>query len=141
MVNWKFKTSDGFTYDRNGINIGTWLNYQIKTCDPDSEHGKLLREIGVSFYRRKKNQEIEDICLNSNIDTKLNKTILTLISLEELTSKIEFLKEHNLPLTLEDGELWEIFSLSNKDMKEKYGISLEELINKYNLKVSKTKGV
>lgn len=137
----KFKTSDGITYDKNGVQLGRWLDYQIKTCDPDSEHGKLLSELGVTFNVKKTNQEIMDICVSNNIDTKLNKTILTHISLEGLTSKIEFLKERNLPLTLEDGELSEIFSLSNKDMKEKYGVSLEELISKYSLKVSKTKGV
>ena len=137
----KFKTSDGITYDKNGVNLGRWLDYQIKTCDPDSEHGKLLSELGVTFNVKKTNQEIMDICASNNIDTKLNKTILTHISLEELTSKIEFLKEHNLSLTLDDGKLSEIFFLSNKDMQEKYGISLEELVSKYSLKVSKTKGV
>ena len=137
----KFKTSDGITYDKNGVQLGRWLSYQIKTCDPDSEHGRLLSELGVTFNVKKTNQEIMDICASNNIDTKLNKTILTHISLEELTSKIEFLKEHNLSLTLDDGKLSEIFSLSNKDMKEKYGVSLEELISKYSLKVSKTKGV
>ena len=137
----KFKTSDGITYDKNGVQLGRWLSYQIKTCDPDSEHGRLLSELGVTFNVKKTNQEIMDICASNNIDTKLNKTILTHISLEELTSKIEFLKEHNLSLTLDDGRLSEIFSLSNKDMQEKYGISLEELVSKYSLKVSKTKGV
>ena len=137
----KFKTSDGITYDKNGVQLGRWLSYQIKTCDPDSEHGRLLSELGVTFNVKKTNQEIMDICASNNIDTKLNKTILTHISLEELTSKIEFLKEHNLSLTLDDGKLSEIFSLSNKDMQEKYGISLEELVSKYSLKVSKTKGV
>lgn len=137
----KFKTSDGITYDKNGVNLGRWLDYQIKTCDPDSEHGKLLSELGVTFNVKKTNQEIMDICASNNIDTKLNKTILTHISLEELTSKIEFLKEHNLSLTLDDGKLSEIFFLSNKDMQEKYGISLEELVSKYSLKVSKIKGV
>ena len=137
----KFKTSDGITYDKNGVQLGRWLSYQIKTCDPDSEHGRLLSELGVTFNVKKTNQEIMDICASNNIDTKLNKTILTHISLEELTSKIEFLKEHNLSLTLDDGKLSEIFSLSNKDMKEKYDVSLEELVSKYSLKVSKTKGV
>lgn len=137
----KFKTSDGFTYDENGVNLRNWINYQIKNCDPDSEHGRLLGELGVTFNVKKTNQEIMDICASNNIDTKLNKTILTHISLEELTCKIKFLKEHNLPLTLDDGKLSEIFFLNNKDMQEKYGISLEELVSKYSLKVSKIKGV
>ena len=137
----KFKTSDGFTYDENGVNLRNWINYQIKNCDPDSEHGRLLSELGVTFNVKKTNQEIMDICASNNIDTKLNKTILTHISLEELTSKIEFLKEHNLSLTLDDGKLSEIFSLSNKDMQEKYGISLEKLISKYSLKSSKAKSI
>lgn len=132
---------DGFAYNKKEIYLGTWLKYQIKTCDSESEHGKLLKKIGVIFYGRKGNQGIEDICLSNSIDIKLNKSILAHISIQELTSKIEFLKEHNLSLTLDDGKLSKIFSLSNKDMQEKYGISLEELVSKYSLKSSKTKSI
>lgn len=105
------------------------------------EHGKLLKKIGVILYERKRNQGIEDICLSNSIDIKLNKSILAHISIQELTSKIKFLNGLNLQITLNDGKILDIFSLSNKNMKEKYGISLEELVNKYSLKASKTKSI
>lgn len=132
---------DGFAYDKKGIYLGTWLKYQINTCDSESEHGKLLKKIGVIFYERKRNQVIEDICLSNSIDIKLNKSILAHISIQELTSKIKFLNGLNLQITLNDGKILDIFSLSNKDMKEKYGLFLEELVNKYSLKASKTKSI
>lgn len=132
---------DGFAYDKKGVYLGTWLKYQIKTCDSESEHGKLLKKIGVIFYERKRNQVIEDICLINSIDIKLNKSILAHISIQELTSKIKFLNGLNLQITLNDGKILDIFSLSNKDMKEKYGLFLEELVNKYSLKASKTKSI
>ena len=78
---------DGFAYNKKEIYLGTWLKYQIKTCDSESEHGKLLKKIGVIFYGRKRNQGIEDICLSNSIDIKLNKSILAHISIQELTSK------------------------------------------------------
>lgn len=132
---------DGFAYDKKVVYLGTWLKYQIKTYDSESEHGKLLKKIGVIFYERKRNQVIEDICLSNSIDIKLNKSILAHIFIQELTSKIKFLNGLNLQITLNDGKILDIFSLSNKDMKEKYGLFLEELVNKYSLKASKTKSI
>ena len=35
---------DGFAYDKKEIYLGTWLKYQIKTCDSESEHGKPLKK-------------------------------------------------------------------------------------------------
>ena len=76
-----------------------------------------------------------------NIDKNKNKTILSRISIQELQSKIEFLKAHNIPIVDENGLLIDIFSMSSPDMKEKYGISLEEIISEYYIKNQMGKGV
>ena len=52
----KFKTSDGATYDPNGkINLGQWIRNQRHLCLPESERGKLLSKIGMSFKNKNKN--------------------------------------------------------------------------------------
>ena len=82
----------------------------------------------------KKNQEeIMKLCKDLNINTNINinKYILNNISIQELQSKIEYLKSNNIPLTHEDGTLHDIFDISSTSMKEKYGVSLEEIINNY----------
>ena len=48
---------------------------------------------------------------------------------------------HNIPIVDEKGLLMDIFSMSSTDMSEKYGISLEEIINQYYIKNQKNKGV
>lgn len=50
----KFKTSDGCTYDENGkINLGKWIVTQRQNCDPKSEKGKLLLQIGMRFENKR----------------------------------------------------------------------------------------
>jgi len=75
----------------------------------------------------------------NNINIQKNKTILTKISYQELLSKINYLKEHNLEITINDN-LHEIFTMSSPNMKVIYGVTLEELIEKYYIK-NKEKGV
>ena len=77
---------------------------------------------------------ILDICALYSIDYKLNKAILEHISIQELQSKIEFLRAYSIPYLDKFGKLIDIFSMSSKDMRDKYNISLEEIINKYYIK-------
>ena len=86
-------------------------------------------------------EEINDLCIQHNIDVEKNKIILSHISIQELQSKLEFLKANNIPIIDKDGLLNDIFSMSSLDMKEKYGISLDELISEYYIKKQKEKGV
>lgn len=44
--------------------------------------------------------------------------------------KIKFLMDNNIPIT-ENGILNEIFSMSSEALKEKYGLSLVNLIDRY----------
>ena len=67
-----------------------------------------------------------------NIDKKLNKDILTRISILELKCKINYLLARNLPILDNNGKLIDIFSMTSIDIKEKYNISLDEIITTYN---------
>lgn len=49
-VQYKFKTNDGFTKNDDGkINLGVWITNQRHKLTPESEKGKLLLQIGMSF--------------------------------------------------------------------------------------------
>ena len=136
-----FKTSDGYTYDENGkINLGTWIAHQRRNTPVESKRGQLLLEIGMIWCVKKNKQDIINICVDNDIDYVKNKNILNHISKQELQSKIEFFKAYNIRLVDNNGVLIDIFSMSNPDMKEKYGISLEELISEYYIKNQKNKG-
>ena len=91
-----------------------------------------LLSIGFEF-----NKGIEDkiykqeICKNHNIDLKINDKIIERISKIELISKINYLEENNLELVDNTGKLIDIFSMASIDIQDKYGISLETIINTY----------
>ncbi|MDY5874434.1 MAG: hypothetical protein SPK36_06585, partial [Bacilli bacterium] len=109
---------------RKGLYIpGNYLTvYQMQT----------LLNIGFKF-----NKGIEDkiykqeICIKHNIDLKMNDEIIERISKIELISKINYLEASNLELVDSAGKLIDIFSMSSHDIQEKYGISLETIINTY----------
>ena len=53
-VQYKFKTNDGFTKNDDGkINLGVWITNQRHKLTPESEKGKLLLQIGMSFENKK----------------------------------------------------------------------------------------
>ena len=112
------------SYLRNG-------KYSDKTYLTIDQMNTLL-SIGFKF-----NKGIEDkiykqeICKNHNIDLKINNKIIERISKIELISKINFLEASNLELVDNTGKLIDIFSMSNQDIQDKYGISLETIINTY----------
>ena len=137
-----FKTLDGYTENPNGIKLGSWLRTQRANFSKltDERKQKLLA-IGFVPSVKQNNAAIENICTQYNINKEKNKTVLKHISIQELQSKIEFLSTFNIPIVDENGLLIDIFSMSSPDMKEKYGISLEELINEYYIKKQNKKGV
>ncbi len=139
-VPFKFKTKDGFTYDENGTKLGIWINNQRARVNPESEKGKYLLSIGMQWNITQNMEKIANLCKVYNINQIKNKSILNHISIQELQSKIEFLNSNNIPIVDENGLLMDIFSMSSSDMKEKYGLSFEELLNEYNLKDQKGKG-
>ena len=115
---------------RNGLYIhGNYLTvYQMQT----------LLNIGFKF-----NKGIEDkiykqeICMQHNINLKINDKIIERISKIELISKINYLEASNLELVDNTGKLIDIFSMSSIDIQDKYGISLETIIDTYGKGVTK----
>lgn len=91
----------------------------------------MLSQIGMIWDVKINKGKIENLCIENNIDMKINKKNISHISIQELKSKIEFLRENNIPLVDDKGKLHEIFTMSSANMQVKYGVSLEELINKY----------
>ena len=58
---------------------------------------------------------------------------------QELISKIKYLNELNIPIVDNNGKLHEIFSMSNIDLLQKYGVSLEDLVTKYYIPLEEKK--
>ncbi len=130
----KFKTNDGVTYDPNGkINLGQWITNQRYLCPIESEQGKLLLQIGMRFNLLKDFTQIKNICLERKIDTELNKQVTHVSALKEFIAKIKLSEELGINLIDENGKLNQIFYMNNEEFKDKFGYSVEELINKYNL--------
>ena len=133
-IPYKFKTNDGVTYDPNGkIILGRWIETQRRKCLPESELGKLLLQIGMRFNTLKDYNEIKDFCLKHEIDTELNKQVTLVYSFAEFIAKIKLSEELGINLIDENGKLNQIFYINNEEFKDKFGYSVEELINKYNL--------
>ena len=76
----------------------------------------------MRFNTLKDYNEIKDFCLKHEIDTELNKQVTLVYSFAEFIAKIKLSEELGINLTDE-----------NEEFKDKFGYSVEELINKYNL--------
>ena len=130
----KFKTNDGKNYDINGkINLGRWIDTQRQKCLPESEQGKLLLQINMRFNKLVDYTKIKDFSLKYRIDIELNKQVILICSFDEFMAKIKLSEELGINLTDENGKLNQIFYMNNEEFKDKFGYSVEELINKYNL--------
>ena len=69
--------------------------------------------------------------LTVTIDKEKNKTVLKYISAIELQTKIRFLSDIGESPVDEKGRLIDIFTMSNHDTEEKYGVNIESLIKYY----------
>ena len=94
----------------------------------------------VWSIKSNKNQ-VQEICNVNNININVNKDILSHISIQELVSKIEYLKANNIKLTDSSGKLHQIFNINSVDLEKQYGISFEDLITNYYLDKNKSKGL
>ena len=132
-----FQTNNGVTYDSNGkINLGQWIAKQRRICSPESNRGKLLLKIGMRFNTLSDNNNIKKICLKYGIDIESNKQVILVCSFTEFMTKIKLSMELGINLIDENGKLNQIFYMNNEEFKDKFGYSVEELINKYSLKIS-----
>lgn len=77
--------------------------------------------------------QIKNICLERKIDTELNKQVTHVSALKEFITKIKLSEELGINLTDENCKLNQIFYIDDEEFKDKFGYSVEELINKYNL--------
>ncbi len=128
----KFRTNDGYTYEEKGkIRLGLWIRNQRKAISQESKKIQALDEIKMNWSPRIQKEEVNNLCIDNEINIELNKTVISHISDKELKSKITYLRANGIELTNEDGKLHEIFSMSSPDMKEKYGISLPEMIRDF----------
>ena len=128
----RFRTNDGYTYEENGkIRLGLWIINQRQNIPQKSEKIQALDEIKMNWNLRIQKEEVNNLCIDNEINIELNKTVISHISDKELKSKITYLRANGIELTNEDGKLHEIFSMSSPDMKEKYGISLPEMIRDF----------
>lgn len=79
---------------------------------------------------------------NLDIDMQLNRDILNRTSLLEFKAKINYLiNEKHLPLVDASNHLHEIFTMSSLDIQNnpKYNLTLEEIINLYEKRISEEK--
>lgn len=94
--------------------------------------------LSIGFTLKKNIEDIiykREICKTFNIDIKLNQEIIDRISKLELISKIKYLiKEKNMSILDNNGNLVDIFTMSSLDIEEKYGISLDTIIYTYGYK-------
>jgi len=136
----RFKTNNGYEYAEDGtINLGSWIDPQRRSVDPESERGQKLNQIGMIWNVKENKEQVEKICVINGVDIKINKKIISHISVQELEAKIEYLKDNNIPLIDDNGKLHEIFMMSSLNMEVKYGISLEKLITDYYIEKKKGK--
>ena len=144
MVNGKRTIANALEYNQDDLMaIGTKIYYLRKGKYSAStyltiDQKQTLLNIGFKFSK-----EIEDkiykqeICMQHNIDLKINDEIIERISKIELISKINYLEASNLELVDNTGKLIDIFSMSSIDIQDKYGISLETIIDTYGKGVTK----
>ena len=137
-----FKTNNGYEYDEDGkINLGYWISNQRKKTPQNSKEGRLLTKIGMVWSIKNNQNQVQEICNTNGININVNKDILSHISIQELVSKIEYLKNNNIKLTDNTGKLHQIFNINSVDLEKQYGISFEDLITNYYLEKNKSKGV
>lgn len=138
-----FVTKDGINYDEEGKKLGKWIINQRT----DKRQGKLhedreqmLKSIGIRLEPIRKVYNSITFCEENGIDKELNKDVINRITYKEISAKTNYLRANGIEIT-EEGKLHEIYSMSSPDMKQKYGLDLETMINSYSSVSHKSKGV
>ena len=128
----KFKTLNGTDEDENGYNLGVWLVRQrqmYKKGKLSPERKELLNQIGMIWEIRKRKDKKQELCNEYLIPYEEVENI----SYNELYAKTMYLLDNNINIIIDD-KLNPIYNMSNTNMKVTYGVSLEELIEKYKKK-------
>ena len=137
-VNGKRTIANALEYNQDDLMaIGTKIYYLRKGKYSAStyltiDQKQTLLNIGFKFSKGIEDKIYkQEICMQHNIDLKINDEIIERISKIELISKINYLEASNLELVDSTGKLIDIFSMSSIDIQDNYGISLETIINTY----------
>ena len=128
----RFKTLNGIDYDENGYNLGQWQSWQRKKYKKGKlspERKELLDQIGMIWEIRKRKDKKQELCNEYLIPYEEVENI----SYNELYAKTMYLLDNNINIIIDD-KLNPIYNMSNTNMKVTYGVSLEELIEKYKKK-------
>ena len=128
----KFKTLNGTDEDENGYNLGVWLVRQRQMYKKEKlspERKELLNQIGMIWEIRKRKDKKQELCNEYLIPYEEVENI----SYNELYAKTMYLLDNNINIIIDD-KLNPIYNMSNTNMKVTYGVSLEELIEKYKKK-------
>lgn len=136
-IDTRFKTKNGYEYDKDGYNLGIWLDTQKRNKNLSDLRRKKLDVIGIIYNAHENKYKVLLICNKYNIDVTKNKKALESISYQELCLKIWYLINKREKLYNELGILHEIFYLNNNDLNLKYNINLEDIMQQANLKENK----
>ena len=129
---YKFKTLNGIDYDENGYKLGKWLTNQrqaYKKGKLSPERKELLDQIGMVWEIRIRKGKKQKLCNEYLIPYEDVKNI----SYNELYAKTMYLLDNNIDIIIDD-KLNPVYNMSNTNMQVNYGVSLEELIEKYKKK-------
>ena len=131
-ISQRFKTLNGVEEDENGYNLGIWICSQRKMYKKGKlspERKELLNQIGMIWEIRKRKDKKQELCNEYLIPYEEVENI----SYNELYAKTMYLLDNNINIIIDD-KLNPIYNMSNTNMKVTYGVSLEELIEKYQKK-------
>ena len=124
-----FKTSNGIDKDEDGYHLGSWLSYQRQLYKKgllSQEKINLLEELGIIWDVRENINNKKKFCSKYNIPYYGVESI----PYNELYAKTMYLLYNNIPPVV-NNKLHPIYNMSNTNMQVTYGVSLEELIEKY----------
>lgn len=117
-------------------NLGMWIfiqrNSYVRGMLPDDKK-KMLDALGIIWDIKTNKTEIDIFIeeLPFYVDKTINSDILSHTSLIEFQTKMQFLNDIDISPVDEEGKLVDIFSMSNYDIEEKYGVRIESLIEYY----------
>ena len=136
-ISHSFKTKNGYEYDKEGYNLGIWLDTQKQNKNLSDLRRKKLDVIGIIYNAHENKYKVLLICNKYDIDVTKNKKVLEGISYQELCLKIWYLINIRERLYNEVGILHEIFYLNNTDLQIKYNINLEDIMQQADLEENK----
>ena len=126
-----FKTNDGVNYDEDGYNLGSWI-YLVrkKYNNGEMEDDKiiLLDKIGMIWEVNKNYADIKALFKKLAINSRKYMASVKHLSYLEFEAKVNYLLNNKLPVVV-DGNVHEIFNMSDTDLLAKYNISRNDIIN------------